>query len=743
MPHLPYLITDLALILGAAAIVTILFKWLKQPLVLGYIIAGFLVGPYFQLTPSVVDKTSIETLAEIGVIFLLFSLGLEFSFKKLARVGGAASITALVEIVFNTAAGYWLGKWMGWSTMDSLFLGGMLASSSTTIILRAFDELGVKTKKFASIVFGVLIVEDIVVILLMVLLSTMAVSRIFEGTEMLFTVFKLLFFLILWFLAGIFILPSVLKRAKRLLNDEMLLILSIGLCLGMVILATQVGFSAELGAFVMGSIIAETTAAEKVEHLLKPVKDLFGAIFFTSVGMMIDPQAMVEYAQPILWVTLLTLVGKLSSTTLGALLSGQPLKQSVQVGMSMAQIGEFAFIVATLGMSLGVTSGFLFPVAVGASAVTTFLTPYLIKSSSGFYRWIERALPERVIQRLNRYSSETKKASQTSEWRLFVRYTVTNAILLSIIIVAIIIFSSIYVVPWIAEQGNSLALRIGICLLTLGVMSPFLWALAIRVPSEVYMRMVKDHRYNALFYTIRLVRFALVAFFIGFLLHSFFNIYAGVIFTVITLVLLSIFSKRIQTLYQSLENRFFSNLNAREIEQSKSNRAELAPWDAHIVPLTVPVNAPCVGKTLLELKWREQIGVNVVMIKRGDFHISAPGKHQMIFPHDELLVLGTDNQIMRLKALIRPDQETPPEEDGDMILYNYVIPENSTLIGKNIRETGIREQANALVVGIERNDERILNPESDMKLQANDTLFIVAEKKIIRDWLARHEMKEA
>lgn len=300
MPHLPYLITDLALILGAAAIITILFKWLKQPLVLGYIIAGFLVGPYFQLTPSVVDKTSIETLAEIGVIFLLFSLGLEFSFKKLARVGGAASITALVEIVFITVAGYWLGKWMGWSTMDSLFLGGMLASSSTTIILRAFDELGVKTKKFASIVFGVLIVEDIVVILLMVLLSTMAVSRIFEGTEMIYTVFKLLFFLILWFLAGIFILPSVLKRAKRLLNDEMLLILSIGLCLGMVILATQVGFSAELGAFVMGSIIAETTAAEKVEHLLKPVKDLFGAIFFTSVGMMIDPQAMVEYAQPII-----------------------------------------------------------------------------------------------------------------------------------------------------------------------------------------------------------------------------------------------------------------------------------------------------------------------------------------------------------------------------------------------------------------------------------------------------------
>jgi len=377
MSHLPNLITDLALILGAAATITLLFKWLKQPLVLGYIIAGFVVGPYFNFAPSVTDKESVETLAEIGVIFLLFGLGLEFSFKKLMKVGGTASITALVEIIFTTVAGYFVGKLMGWSTMDSLFLGGTLASSSTTIILRAFDELGVKTRNFATVVFGVLVVEDIVVILLMVLLSTMALSRNFESGEMLFTILKLLFFLVTWFVVGIFLLPTLLKKAKKLMNEETLLILSLGLCLGMVVLATVVGFSAELGAFVMGSIIAETTSAEKVERLLKPVKDLFGAIFFTSVGMMIDPKAMIEYAQPIFWVTILTLFGKLISTTAGALISGQPLKQSVRVGMSMAQIGEFAFIVATLGVSLGVTSAFLFPVAVGASAITTFTTPYL------------------------------------------------------------------------------------------------------------------------------------------------------------------------------------------------------------------------------------------------------------------------------------------------------------------------------------------------------------------------------
>ena len=349
MGHLPGLIEDLALILIAAAITTLLFRRLKQPLVLGYIIAGFLISPHLSLTPTVAGTQNIETLAQIGVIFLLFSLGLEFSFKKLIRVGGSASITAFVEIIFIMIAGFYLGRWMGWGMMDSLFLGGMLASSSTTITIKAFEELKIKTQQYVRVVFGVLIVQDIVVVLLMVLLSTVAVSRQFQGSEMFSTLAKLIFFLILWFITGIFLLPSLLRWAKKLLDEETLLILSLGLCLGMVVVATQAGFSAELGAFIMGSILAETTKAEKIENLLKPVKNLFGAIFFVSVGMLIDPHAIIAYRWPVLWVTLLTLFGKLFSTVLGALLSGQPLKQSIQVGMSMAQIGEFTFIVAILG----------------------------------------------------------------------------------------------------------------------------------------------------------------------------------------------------------------------------------------------------------------------------------------------------------------------------------------------------------------------------------------------------------
>lgn len=740
MAHLPHLITDLALLLGAAAVMTLLFKWLKQPLVLGYIIAGFIVGPYLHFTPTVVDKENVETLAEIGVIFLLFSLGLEFSFKKLVRVGGSASITALVEIICITVGGYFLGQLMGWSTMDSLFLGGMLASSSTTIILRAFDELGVKTKKFASVVFGVLIVEDIVVILLMVLLSTVAVTRVFEGSEMLLTVLKLLFFLVLWFLGGIFLLPTFLKRAKQLMSDETLLIISLALCLGMVVLATVVGFSAELGAFVMGSIIAETTSAEKIEHLLKPVKDLFGAIFFTSVGMMIDPNAMVQYAQPILWVTLLTLFGKLISTTIGALLSGQPLKQSVQVGMSMAQIGEFAFIVATLGVSLGVTSAFLFPVAVGASAITTFTTPYMIKSSGWLYNRLEKILPQRLLNRLNRYSSETKTVSQTSEWKVYVRSTIINVVLLSVIIVSIILVSSVYIEPWLNINGHSLATKASICVLTLLMLSPFLWALAIRSPVEGH-RLTTTAANRGVIFMIRLFKLALGAFFIGFLLHRFFNLITGIVFTAIIISLLLIFSKNIQAFYAKLEHRFFSNLNDREIQTSISNRTELAPWDAHIVPLTVPPDAPCIGKSLLELKWRETIGINVVLIKRGEYHIAAPGKEQMIFPNDELLVLGTDHQMQRLKVLLRPVKGEKLPETAEVELYEFVIPEYSALVGITIRETGFREKGNALVVGVGRNQERLLNPESDFKLEAGDILFVVGNKKKLKAIISNIEQE--
>lgn len=749
MGHLPKLIQDLALILMAGAIVTLLFKRIKQPLVLGYIIAGFLVGPYFHLVPTVVDNENVKTLAEIGVIFLLFSLGLEFSFKKLMRVGGSASITAFVEILFITITGYFLGKMLGWSTMDSLFLGGMLASSSTTIIIKAFDELGIKTKQYARIVFGVLVVEDIVVILLMVLLSTVAVTQQFEGTEILLTILKLLFFLGLWFITGIFLLPTFLKRAKKLMDEETLLILAVGLCLGMVVLATQVGFSAELGAFVMGSIIAETTFAEKVEHLTKPVKDLFGSVFFVSVGMMIDPAAMAEYAWPIFCVTMLTLFGKLFSTTLGALLSGQPLKQSVQVGMSMAQIGEFAFIVATLGLSLGVISNFLFPVAVGASAITTFTTPYLIKYSEPFYNFIARLLPDKWVNRLNRYSSSTQNIQAESDWKIVLKSYSRIALINGIVLLALILVSSNFLRPFVYERVEDETLRIIIVLvISLGAASPFLWALMAKRPgNQAYKELWIDKKYNrGPLLIVEIARNIVGVLVIGFWVDRLTSTTVALLVAIpVTILVLIIFSKRIQKFYQRIESRFITNLNAREtaanggsaevniLRKNVDFRSDMVPWDAHIIEMKVNPYADYIGKTLMELAWREQYGINIVYIKRGDQLINVPGRYNRLLPFDQVGIIATDDQILIFKPVFDAVESIAGEalDISDISLEKILVDEHTRLKGLTIRNSGLRERTNGLVIGIERERERILNPDSSSVFEWGDIVWIVGERKRI------------
>ena len=749
MDHLPALIRDLALILMSGAFITLLFKRIKQPLVLGYIIAGFLVGPYFHLLPTVADKQNIETFAEIGVIFLLFSLGLEFSFKKLVRVGGAASVTAFVEIIFITGTGFLLGKILGWSTMDSLFLGGMLASSSTTIILRAFDELGVKTKQYAKIVFGVLIVEDIVVILLMVMLSTMAATRQFEGTEMIYTVLKLLFFLALWFLAGIFLLPTFLRQTKKLINEETLLILSIGLCLGMVVLATEVGFSAELGAFVMGSIIAETTSAEKVEHVIQPVKNLFGAIFFVSVGMMINPQAMIDYAAPILLVTLLTLFGKLFSTTLGALLSGQPLKQSVQVGMSMAQIGEFAFIVATLGLSLGVISEFLFPVAVGASAITTFTTPYLIKYSEPLYNFIARFFPEKWLNRLNRYSSGTQSIQADSDWKVVLKSYVMIGITNAIILIALFVFTIKVIDPFISEHVNNPVWRaVLVLVVSLGIASPFFWGFMAKRPgNQAYRELWLNNKYNrGPLLVVEILRNVIGVLLIAIWVARLVSLQAALLVVIpFTFLVLIIFRAKIQRLYSKIELRFIANLNARETAADDSLNAsilrknagflsDLSPWDAHILELEVNPHAEYVGKTLAELAWREQYGINIIYIKRGDKLIHVPGRNNRLMPFDHVGIIATDEQMQAFKPVFDAIESIAPlqVDIDDITLQKVLVDEHTKLKEKDIRGSGLREQTDGLVVGIERDKERILNPDSSTVLRWGDIVWIVGDKKKIQ-----------
>ena len=730
MSELPLLIKDLALILSAAALVTLIFRKLKQPVVLGYIIAGLLVGPNFKLFPTVIEIEGIRTWADIGVIFLLFGLGLEFSFKKLLKVGGVAVLTAITEVTLTLLLGYGVGQLLGWNSIDSLFFGGILAIASTTIIIRAFDELGVKNQKFAGIVTGVLVIEDLVAVLLMVLLSTVAVSQTFAGFEMVKVVFKLAFFLVLWFVAGIFFIPTFFRKIKSLLNEETLLIISLAFCFLMVMLATYVGFSSALGAFIMGSILAETTKAEKIEQLTKSVKSLFGAIFFVSVGMLIDPQMIEMYAFPIGAATLVLLFGKPLFVTLGALASGQPLKIAVQSGMSLSQIGEFSFIIATLGLSLKVTSDFLYPVAVAVSVLTTFTTPYMIRYSEPVYKLTESWLPQKWKNTLTSYSINAQHITEISAWKKVLRSNFVNFVIFSVIIITLIVFSTRYLEPLFLVYGGD---KIVTAIITLVVLSPFLWALAFRrtqrqAYASVWLK--TDQRGPLLLLQVSRIVFAVL--YIGFLFYHLFSTRIALWGVFFTCIVLAILSKKIKAFYGRIETRFLANYNERESAAANSHEM-LSPWDSHITNFELNAHSPYIGKTLLESKMREEFGVNIVVIERGDYVISVPGRENHLYPNDKISVIGTDEQLKNFRLFLESSAVPTSENMGQNVsLQHFTIGKNSVLIQQNIRESGIRERSRGLVVGIERNGERILNPESDVIFELNDKVWIVGDEKLIQ-----------
>ena len=761
MAHLPELIQDMALILLVGALVTILFKRIKQPLVLGYIIAGFLVGPHFSYLPTIVDHENIDTFAEIGVIMLLFSLGLEFSFKKLVKVGGPASITAVVEIVFVGLGGYLTGYLLGWNQLDSLFLAGMLASSSTTIILKAFDELGLKSKQFAKVVFGVLVVEDIIVILLMVLLSTVAVTQHFQGSEILFTILKLGFFLVLWFLVGIYLLPVFIKKTRKWMDEETVLILAIGLCFGMVLLATQVGFSAELGAFVMGSLIAETVLAEKIEHLTLPIKQLFGTIFFVSVGMMIDPQAMYTYALPIIAITVLTLGGKFLFSALGALVSGQPLKQAIQIGSSMAQIGEFAFIVAALGLSLGVISEFLFPIAVGVSAITTFTTPYLIKFSDPLYAAIVKVLPRKWVERLDAYTSETQKNKDNPLWKNMLREYYGILAINSIILVAIALLFKYAIIPFLEAQPISVLWR-NVLLISSATLlaSPFLWAILIKKITVKGSKGSVDPyllNYSLAGILLHVLRFLVGIFLIGFFIDQLATTrYALLVAVPVIVVLLWVFSSKVQRIHQRISGQFVANLNERErlayiqnkgtIELQQKNaeaKKHFHEWNAYVAELEAANAVSFAGMTLHELNWKQQYGIAVVYVRRGDRVFHLPNGEQRVLPRDKVGVLGTDEQISRLKHLFdQPDLQANSGDDidvGDIQLIKIRVADTNPYAGKTIKATGIRKDMGSYVAGIQREGERMFNPSSSETIAANDVVWLVGDTHKINAYMQSHQ----
>ena len=741
MSQLTPLISDLALILICAGIMTLIFKKLKQPLVLGYIVAGFICTPHFKFTPSVVDSASIHIWSEIGVIFLLFALGLEFSFKKLMKVGGSAVISACTIIFCMILVGVFVGWTFGWNRMDCIYLGGMLAMSSTTIIYKAFDDMGLRQQRFAGLVLSILILEDILAIVLMVMLSTMAVSQNFEGGEMVYSILKLLFFLILWFVVGIYGIPLFLKRVRKLMSDETLLIVSLALCFGMVYLAALVGFSPAFGAFIMGSILSETIESEHIGKLVSPVKDLFGAIFFVSVGMMVDPAMIVEYKYQILVIVLAVLLGQTIFGTTGVLLSGQPLKTAMQCGFSLTQIGEFAFIIASLGVSLKVTSHFLYPIVVAVSVITTFLTPYMIRLAVPAYNVIDKYMPSRWRRLLDRYSSGASVANYSNNWKKLVIAIIRIVLIYAVLSIAVTALFLHFIVPLATDMLGDLWGRILGAALTIAAIAPFLRAMIMKKNrSEEFKSLWSDSRFNhAPLISIILLRIVIAIGFIVFIIENLFRASAalmvGIAIIVVCAMILSRFLKK-QSIV--LERTFVRNLHYKEIQQEYLGEKQpeyagrLLDRDLHLSDFLIPAESAWTGKTLRELDLGKKYDVHVASIIRGKHRLNIPDGNTCIFPNDLIQVIGTDEQLSLFASVAEKAIHTYDDEDfgkHEMKLKQFVVAKDSPFVGHSIIECGIRNKYHCLVVGIESAGEDVLRtPQVHMPLKEDDVVWVVGEE---------------
>lgn len=739
MEHLNPLITDLALVLIVAAITTILFKWMKQPVVLGYIVAGYLVSNHFPFMPNLHDIKNINTLAEMGIIFLLFGLGLEFSFKKLMNVGGSAMASALVIVIGMMITGFSVGKLMGWNSTDSLFLGGMLSMSSTTIIIKAFKDLGLRGQKFTSVVFGVLVVEDLFAIIMMVILTTLYVGQSVEGEVLVWSIVKLVFFLVVWFGVGIYLIPSMIKRAKKYLNSETLLIISLGLCLGMVVLAAYVGFSAALGAFIMGSILAETVEVKAIEKVTQPIRDLFGAVFFVSVGMLVDPSILAGYWLPILILTAVVIIGQISFASIGMLISGQTLRVSIQSGFSLAQIGEFAFIIATLGVSLGVTSKFLYPVAVAVSVITTFATPFIMRMADPVYNRLERRLPPRLRTIIDNYSSGTVTAATHSHWRLLLKEYIQNVVILSIILSGLVWIISVYLIPFITSHLDGTLGRITATTISLLLIAPFIWGLTIRrISPRIFIKLWTNSHFNRGFLISLVVLRVFVA--LVFIMAVIINIYsfrtgALIGISLITFILL-VFSKRIQKGWLHFESQFLGNLE----DPQKIKRIGLNSNHLHITSIRVSPESDFAGLSLGEARLRQQHQVTIVSIKRGVKVINTPDAAQRLLPLDEISVIGTDAALRRFGAMVEfHNEDVIPQSHSPIIMKQFWLDNSPSLIGQTIAGSGIRHEFECMVIGVERRNGESIEPMASVEFQSGDTIWFAGEKAKIEKLIERYK----
>ena len=738
------MIQDLALMLVVAGNVTLIFKKLKQPLVLGYIVAGFLVSPNMPYTASVIDHEGVHLWADIGVMFLLFSLGLDFSFKKILKMGASPVISTCTIIFCMSMLGVLVGYSFGWSKMDCIFLGGMLAMSSTTIIYKAFDDLGLRQQQFAGLVMSVLILEDILAIVMMVMLSAIASGNNPDGGQMLGSIMKIGFFLILWLIVGIFAVPLFLKQVRKLINNEVLLVVSLGLCCAMAVFSTKVGFSSAFGAFIMGSILAETIEAEKIEKLVEPVKNLFGAIFFVSVGMLVDPKILVDYAGPIALLVLTILVGQAVFGTFSFMLGGESLKSAMRCGFSMAQIGEFSFIIASLGLSLGVISDFLYPVVVAVSVITTFLTPYMIRLATPVYSRLERHLPKRLIQSLNRLSMGNTHTQEQSKWKKLLAQMAVNTLIYSILTMAAIAVMFTFFLPFMREllagAGDNLYANAIVGVVTVIIIAPFLRAMVMKKNrSEEWRALWAESNRNRLplIFTI-IVRAVIAIAFIFYICHKLSHFTNALMITIgVIVVALIVVSRAVKRRSITLERLFVQNLRSRDIEAQVHGKkrplyeGRLLDRDIHIADFQVPFNSMWMGSTLKQLDLGRKYGVHISSIMRGGMRINIPDGDYVIFPYDVLQVIGSDEQFTAFREALEKEVlgEDYDWENREMKLRQLVIGEDSPFVGKSLIESGIRDLYSCMVVGLEEGKESLSRYAPTRKFQAGDIIWVVGEQE--------------
>ncbi len=744
MGELHSLIKDLALILMVAGIVTLVFKRLKQPLVLGYVVAGFLVSPHMPYVASVVDQADIHTWADIGVMFLLFSLGLDFSFKKILKMGASPIISTVTIIFCMMMLGIVMGHLFGWGKMDCIFLGGMLAMSSTTIIYKAFDDLGLRQQQFAGRVMSVLILEDILAIVMMVMLSAIASGNSPDGGQMLDAVIKITFFLILWFVVGIFAIPLFLRRMRKQMNNEVLLIVSLGLCCAMAVFSTKVGFSSAFGAFVMGSILAETIEADKIIKLVEPVKNLFGAIFFVSVGMLVDPKILIDYAFPIFVLVMTILIGQAVFGSFAFMLGGETLKSAMKCGFSMAQIGEFSFIIASLGLSLGVIGDFLYPVVVAVSVITTFLTPYMIRLATPAYNVLEKRLPNKWVRSLNHLAMSHPNTTEQSKWKRLLLQMGRNTLIYSILSAATIALMFTFVLPFTRKllpgwelhwYANAIT---GV--LTVLFISPFLRAMVMKKNhSEEFKALWAESNINRipLLFTI-LVRLVIAVAFIFYICNYLTRFSNALMITIGSIaIIFIILSRWIKKRSIRLERLFILNLRSRDIEAQVHGHkrplyeGKLLDRNIHIADFEIPADSLWMGKTLKQLNLGKKYGIHVSSILRANHRLNIPDGESLIFPGDILQVIGSDEQLAVFQQAIQDEvmEEDHELEKREMKLRSIIISGNSPFIGKTLQESGIRDQYNCMVVGIEEGKENLSQVKPSYRFQKGDILWIVGEKE--------------